>query len=105
MRAPRVSVSGLARRALRLASLVDALVVPCIITAGRGGAVKIALADAVDPDAVRDRRRHRAICEQLFRDFLPSLQASPGQCEPWLLGRLRSRAQTAEASLEGALEP
>jgi lauroyl/myristoyl acyltransferase len=91
--------------ALRLASLVDALVIPCIISAGRGGAVSITLADAVDPDAVRDRRRHRAICDQMFRFFLPSLQASPGQCEPWLLGRLRSHAQTAEASLERALEP
>ncbi len=91
--------------ALRLASLVDALVIPCLISGGRRGAMTVTLADAVDPEAVRDRRRHGAICEDLFRFFLPVLRSSPGQCEPWLLGRLRPCARTAAADPAGDAQP
>jgi lauroyl/myristoyl acyltransferase len=84
--------------ALRLASLVDALVIPCVIVAGRGGAMTITLADAVDDDDVRDRRRHGSICEDLSRFFIPAVRSSPGQSEPWLLTRLRARPRPDDAT-------
>jgi hypothetical protein len=75
--------------AFRLASLVDALVIPCTITAGRSGSVTIELAEVLPPEILGDRRQHAAACERLCRFFLPAVRSSTGQADPWLLQCLR----------------
>src|SRR5262249_39950632 len=73
----------------RLASLVDAVVIPCLVHAGPPGVITIQLGDPVPQSDVNDRRRQRAACEHLFRFALPTLRTSPGQFESWLIERLR----------------
>jgi hypothetical protein len=92
-RATEVSDGGLrlpvATGALRLASLVGADLIPCLIRAECGGVVTIVLDDAVPASELLDRRTHPLVCQRLFRFFSPSLRTHPGQINAWLLDRLR----------------
>jgi len=85
---------------LKLASLVDAAVIPCVILAGRDGTT-VALGGPLDPADVTDRRRHRDACEEISRFFLKAVRSAPGQCDPWLFDRLRPRAQDGELAEVG----
>ncbi len=79
----------LAPGALRLATIVDADVIPCVFSAGRGGLATLLLGDPLPEAEVKDRRWHPAACERLLRFYMPTLRERPGQSDTWLLRGVR----------------
>jgi hypothetical protein len=82
--------------ALRLAALLDAALIPCVIVADPRGAMSLVLGEPLPPVTLLDRRRDRETCGQLLRFWAPPLRASPGQSDSWLIRILRPRAATEE---------
>lgn len=91
---------SLSAGALKLASLVEAGVVPCLIRMGPGGRMILTLGPPLPGADVCNPRRHRAACEQLLRFARPILRASPGQIDSWLLKCLRPCADPVFAASE-----
>ena len=75
--------------ALKIASIVEASVVPCFIVMGPHGRLRLTLGPPLPKAVVCNARRHREACEQFFRFARPILSASPGQIDSWLLKCLK----------------
>jgi hypothetical protein len=71
--------------ALRLAAIVDAVVIPCLIQSPYGLASTIYFGKTVPDDHIADPRNHAAACEHIVREILPILETSPEQCGHYFL--------------------
>ena len=80
--------------AFRIASMADARVIPCTIVADKGGRATITLGKPVPDEYVKNRNLHCRACGDLFRFFLQSVRAVPGQSDAWLIERFQTLSRT-----------
>lgn len=89
----------MATGAVRLASRVNGIVVPCLIRAERSMAFTVHLGAPVPAAWVADRRQRFAACAHLLQEFLPILRAHPEQCAYELLWRLQTSAPLPDGAV------
>ena len=70
---------------LRLAVIVDAVVVPCLISSPGGLRSTISFAEPVPEEDLASRGRHAHACASIVRAFDPWIASHPEQCGPALL--------------------
>jgi len=76
----------------QMAAMRQAVIVPCLLTAGPLFRVTMHFGEPVPDALVVDYRRHQAACDHLHREFLPVVKAFPEQCYPVLTAARRSPA-------------
>jgi lauroyl/myristoyl acyltransferase len=76
----------------QMAAMRQAVIVPCLLTAGPLFRVTMHFGEPVPDALVFDYRRHQAACDHLHREFLPVVRAFPEQSYPVLAGALRGPA-------------
>jgi hypothetical protein len=76
----------------QMAAMRQAVIVPCLLTAGPLFRVTMHFGEPVPDALVFDYRRHQAACDHLHREFLPVLRAFPEQCYPVLAAAIRGPA-------------
>ena len=80
---------SLSTAACQMAAMRQAVIVPCLLTAGPRFRVTMHFGEPVPDALVVDYRRHQAACDHLHREFLPVVRAFPEQCYPVLAAALR----------------
>jgi hypothetical protein len=73
----------------QMAAMRQAVIVPCLLTAGPLFRVTMHFGEPVPDALVFDYRRHPDACDHLHREFLPVLSEFPEQSYPVLTGALR----------------
>jgi lauroyl/myristoyl acyltransferase len=76
----------------QMAAMRQAVIVPCLLTAGPLFRVTMHFGEPVPDALVVDYRRHQAACDHLHREFLPVVRACPEQCYPMLTAARRRPA-------------
>jgi lauroyl/myristoyl acyltransferase len=79
----RVTAGG-----LRLAAIVGAVVIPCLISSHRWLASTIRFGRVVPVADIADHRRHGLACERIVRQLVPWAARRPEQCTDALLSSL-----------------
>jgi len=72
----------------------QAVIVPCLWTAGPLFHVTMHFGEPVPDALVCDSRRHQAACDHLHREFLPVVRAFPEQSYPVLTAAVSGPADS-----------